>query len=406
MTNAALSEVLDEASRVRLGANPATPPDALAALAIDGSVMVRVALALNPGTPGRTVERLARDDDERVRALLARKLAILAPGLSEPEQVRLQRQAYDALAILISDEAVRVRAAIADVVKDMPNAPRGLVLRFAHDCAVSVSEPVIRFSPILTDEDLLALLDSPPSGATALAVARRPDLTEPLADAIVAAEDSCAIQALLSNGSAQIRESTLDALIAGASDHAEWHTPLVRRPVLAPHSARALAEIVATQLLETLAQRADLGAATIAALRERLAARLAGEQTRATKFNDLPTEQALQEAHRLARNNRLDEAALIEALRTARLRLASAMLAVAAVVPISVVDRAASLRSAKGLVSLVWSAGFSMAGAVALQAAIGNLPPAALLGAGAGGGFPLAVDEMRWQLDFLRRTGR
>ncbi|MEO9191729.1 MAG: DUF2336 domain-containing protein, partial [Acetobacteraceae bacterium] len=330
----------------------------------------------------------------------------LAPGLSEPEQVRLRCKTYDALAILISDEAVRVRAAIADVIKDMPNAPRGLVLRLARDCAVSVSEPVIRFSPILTDDDLLALLDSPPSGATALAVARRPDLTEPLADAIVAAEDSGAIQALLSNGSAQIRESTLDALIAGASDHVEWHTPLVRRPVLAPHSARALAEIVATQLLETLARRADLGAETIAVLRERLAARLAGEQTRATKFNDLPTEKALQEAHRLARNNRLDEAALIEALRTARPRLAAAMLAVAAVVPISVVDRAASLRSAKGLVSLVWSAGFSMAGAVALQAAIGNLPPAASLGAGAGGGFPLAVDEMRWQLDFLRRTGR
>ncbi|MEO9191507.1 MAG: hypothetical protein ABI224_16120, partial [Acetobacteraceae bacterium] len=117
MTNAALSEALDEASRVRLGANPATPPDTLAALAIDGSVMVRVALALNPGTPGRTVERLARDEDERVRALLARKLAALAPGLSEPEQVRLRCKTYDALAILISDEAVRVRAAIADVIK-------------------------------------------------------------------------------------------------------------------------------------------------------------------------------------------------------------------------------------------------------------------------------------------------
>ncbi|HEY5300216.1 MAG TPA: DUF2336 domain-containing protein [Acetobacteraceae bacterium] len=406
MTAAALAEVLDEASLVRLSASPTTPPETLAALAIGGPVIVRVALALNPSIPGRTVERLARDDDERVRALLARKLAALAPGLSEPDQVRLQCQAYDALAALIADEAVRVRAAIADVIKDVPGAPRGLVLRLANDCAVSVSEPVIRFSPILTDEDLLALLESPPSSATALAVARRPDLTEPLADAIVAAEDAGAIQALLANPSAQIRESTLDALIAGASGHVEWHAPLVRRPVLAPHSARALADIVATQLLETLVKRADLGAATTAALRERLTARLSAEETHASQFHDLPTEQALQEAHRLARNNRLDEPALIEALRTGRPRLATAMLAVAAVVPISVVDRAASLRSAKGLVSLVWSAGFSMAGAVALQAAIGNLAPSAILTAGPGGGFPLVAEEMRWQLDFLRRTGR
>ncbi len=406
MTAAALAEVLDEASLVRLSASPTTQPETLAALAIGAPVIVRVALALNPSIPGRTVERLARDDDERVRALLARKLAALAPGLSEPDQVRLQHQAYDALAALIADEAVRVRAAIADVIKDMPGAPRGLVLRLAHDCAVSVSEPVIRFSPILTDEDLLALLESPPSSATALAVARRPDLTEPLADAIVAAEDAGAIQALLANPSAQIRESTLDALIADASGHVEWHAPLVRRPVLAPHSARALADIVATQLLETLITRADLGTETTAALRQRLSARLSAEEARASQFHDLPTEQALQEAHRLARNNRLDEPALMEALRTARPRLATAMLAVAAVVPISVVDRAASLRSAKGLVSLVWSAGFSMAGAVALQAAIGNLAPSAILTAGPGGGFPLVAEEMRWQLDFLRRTGR
>jgi uncharacterized protein (DUF2336 family) len=396
----------DEAARVRLGASPVMASEAVEALATDASVMVRAALALNPITPPRTLERLARDSDERVRALLAGRLATLAPGLSQPDQVRLQRQAYDALATLISDEAVRVRAAIADVVKDMPDAPHGLVLRLARDCAVSVSDPVIRFSPILTDEDLLALLDTPPSAATALAVARRPDLTAPLADAIVASEDIAAIRELLANGSAQIRESTLDALITRAADHVDWHAPLVRRPVLSPRSARALAEIVATQLLQTLASRADLGAETTAALRERLASRLAAGEARTALFDDLPTGKALQEAHRLAREGRLDEAALIEALHTGRPRLAAAMLAVVAVVPISVIDRAASLRSAKGLVSLAWSAGFSMAAAVAMQAGIGNLPPSAMLAPGGNGGFPLAIEEMRWQLDFLRRIAR
>ena len=71
--------------------------------------------------------------------------------------------------------------------------------------------------------------------------------------------------------------------------------------------------------------------------------------------------------------------------------------------PVSVVERASSLRSAKGLVSLVWKAGFTMRAAVALQSAAGA--PRARRGAvaGAGGSFPLAVEEMRWQLDFLGR---
>lgn len=396
----------DEAVRVRQGASPTTPPEQLEALASHTSIMVRTALALNPAAPPRALKRLAGDADERVRAVLARKLAALAPDLSKPEQVRLQSQTFEALASLVSDEAQRVRAAIADVVKDMPDAPRALILQLARDCAVSVSEPVIRFSPILTEADLLALLEAPPSAATVLAVARRPDLTEPIADAIAAGGDGEAIREMLTNGSAHIRESTLDALIARAVDHVEWHAPLVRRPVLPPRSARALAEIIATDLLEMLVSRADLGAQTATTLRERLAARLGAEQPHTAAYKDLSTEQGLQEAHRLARAGHLNEAALLDALRTGRPRLASAMLAVAAVMPISVIDRAASLRSAKGLVSLVWSAGFTMTAAAALQGAIGNLAPSALLAAGADGGYPLTAEEMRWQLGFLRGIGR
>ncbi len=364
--------------------------------------MVRAALALNPATSERAIEQLARDTDERVRAVLARRLATLAPGLSQPEQIRLQSQVFAALATLVADEAERVRAAIADVVKDMPDAPRGLVLRLASDGARSVSEPIIRFSPLLTEADLLALLEAPPSAVTALAVARRPDLSEALADAIAFGEDVEAIHELLENRSAQIRESTLDALIARAAEHVDWHAPLVRRPILPPRSARALAEIVASHLLEFLAARDDLDAKTLAALR----ARLAADQAVALEGGDLATEQALRAARGLADQRRLDEAALVGALRTGRPRLAMAMLAVAAVVPLSVVDRTASLRSAKGLVSLVWSARFSMGCASMVQAVLGNLSPSCILAPAADGGFPLSVQEMRWQLDVLRRTGQ
>ena len=81
------------------------------------------------------------------------------------------------------------------------------------------------------------------------------------------------------------------------------------------------------------------------------------------------------------------------------------LLAIAAGTPVSAVDRASSLRSAKGLVSLVWRAGFTMRAAVALQALLARLAPDAVLTAGPDGGFPLAVEEMRWQLEFLARMG-
>ena len=112
------------------------------------------------------------------------------------------------------------------------------------------------------------------------------------------------------------------------------------------------------------------------------------------------------EARHLCAEDRLDEAAMLGALQRGEVRMATALLAVAAEVPGSVVDRAATLRSAKGLVSLIWKAGFSMRVAVPLQSLLARIAPAALLRPGPGDGFPLAVEEMRWQIDFLSKMGR
>lgn len=395
-----------EAARVRLGASTATEPDVLRSLAGDPSVTVRVALALNPAAPSQVNETLAGDPDERVRILLARKLTALAPSLSAADQAQLHRTTWATLTALVADEAVRVRATIADAVKDMPVAPRELILRLANDTAMSVSEPVVRLSPLLTTDDLLALLANAPASGTALAVAQRSHLDEDVSDAIAASAGNTEIRALLANPSAQIREATLDALIARSVEQTDWHEPLVRRPSLPPRAARILSEIVATHLLEVLATRADLAPALAEDLRRRLVARLQSDAKEPAVRSEPTTEQALADAHALARRGELAEEAVLDAARRGEARYAAALLAVAAGTSVSVVDRAASLRSAKGLVSLVWKAGFTMRVAVALQTLLAHLAPDAVLTGGSSGNFPLAVEEMRWQLEFLDRMGR
>ena len=199
---------VDMAARVRLGASPQTAPELLLALAADPAVTVRAAVAMNAAAPCKVDQLLARDADERVRTLLARKLGSLIPSLPAEERDRLQGQALATLTQLVADEAVRVRSAIADAVKEMPDAPRDLILKLAYDSAMTVCDPVIRLSPLLTAEDLLALLSARPSTATATAVASRPGLSETIADAVAATSDTGAITALLANSSAAIREAT------------------------------------------------------------------------------------------------------------------------------------------------------------------------------------------------------
>ncbi len=120
----------------------------------------------------------------------------------------------------------------------------------------------------------------------------------------------------------------------------------------------------------------------------------------------MTTEEAVAKARSLASQGILDEAKLLDAAGRGEMRYAASLLAVAAGLPVSVVDRAASLRSAKGMVSLVWKAGFTMRAALAVQTLLARLAPNDVLHPGPADNFPLAIEEMRWQLDFLARMGR
>lgn len=403
--SAALSQH-DEAARVRLGAAADTAPDTLGALAADPCVTVRAAVAMNPVAPDHAHRVLVTDGDERVRTLLAHKLASLIPSLARDERAALESHTLSMLTRLVEDEAVRVRAAIAEVVKEMPAAPRQLILRLAYDCALPVAEPVIRLSPLLTAEDLLGLLANASSLGVARAIASRPGLPSSVSDALARTSGSEVVGALLDNASAAIREATLDVLIARAARHAEWHEKLVRRPALSARAARALSEIVTTQLLVTLASRGDLDPDVTHDLRRRLAARQPLPEPTGAAPESPRLEEAMAIANDLANADKLDEAAMLAAARRGEARMCTAMLAVAAGVPLSMVERAVTLRSAKGLVSLVWKAGFSMQLAGPLQVLLCRIGPDAVLRALDRGNFPLAVDEMRWQLKFLERVGR
>jgi len=313
--------------RVRLGASVDTPGDILALLAHSSDVTVRAAVAMNPSAPATADQILRADPDERVRALLARRLAVRLAQLTAAEAEAVSTHLHDSLAALVADEAQRVRSAIAEAVKDMAGIPRELILRLASDTAIEVSEPVIRLSPLLTTEDLLALISAPPNAAAVSAVARRPSVVEQVSDAIAATADTDAIRHLLANPMAAIREATLDSLIARAADHDDWHEPLVRRPALPPAASSALSHFVATNLLEALSRRADLDATTQAELANRLAARLRAAPslpaTHAAGDRAISTDEAMAEARALELAGRLSEASLVAALRRGDVQRAS-----------------------------------------------------------------------------------
>ena len=362
---------MDVSTKVRLSANTGSEPNLLIELASDADAAVRTAVAMNTSTPIEIDRLLALDSHVEVRAMLAsklaRKLVGMVPDLRGADRGQPQHPMFHILNRLAADDAVPVRAAISEAVKSTAQAPHKLILQLAHDDADAVSCPVIRQSPLLTNEDLLKLLSAPPNRPAIAAVAGRDRLPEVVSDAVACAADAAAISELLANHTAAIRRSTLEAL--AAAQRPDWTELLAARP-----------------------------GGMQASLSEFLTGRPPPRQ---------PTiDEAMWAARELANRGELDEKALYGAARRGETRMATAMLAVAANVSAAMVERAIELRDVKALVSLVWRAEFSMRLAVPLQILLTRTPRESLLLACRNGNFPLAEEDMCWRLALLKSMAR
>ena len=393
--------------RRRLAERDDVRPEILYYLADDPAVGVRRAIAGNEKTPGQADLILARDVDEAVRSDLADKIARVVPGLSGDAQDYLYQVTIQVLEVLAEDQVERVRRIIAEALKDADNVPPGLIKRLATDPALTVSGPVLQFSPLLTEEDLLEIVASRPVAGALSAIARRLKVGERIADAIVEADQASAVAALLANDSAQIREETLDRIVDDAPEHEAWHEPLVRRPQLPARAARRLAEFVADKLLDLLQSRADLDPETARAVGKTVRERLGEKAADTAKPNGAGSDTATasvngpEAAQDLFEKNALDDEAVDEALARGELGFVTTSLALLSGLPQPVVEKMIAAHSAKGMMALAWKAGLGAGLAAKLQLRLARIPPNAVLNPSGGFEYPLSPEEMEWQIDFF-----
>ena len=60
----------------------------------------------------------------------------------------------------------RVRRIVAEALKDVANALPEVINRLARDTEIVVSGPILESSPVLTDDDLLAIVSEPRRSAS------------------------------------------------------------------------------------------------------------------------------------------------------------------------------------------------------------------------------------------------
>ncbi len=375
---------------------------------------VRRAIAANPVPLGEIDLLLAGDSDKGVRTSMAEKIARLTPGLSADERNEVRRMTYEALAILARDQVKRVRQILSETLKDVADAPPEIIGRLARDGELAVSAPLLEYSQVLTDDDLLAIIKSEPIQGALSAISRRKGVTEVLSDSIVASEDIDAVTELLGNASAQIREETLDRILDRAPEVKQWHEPLVKRPKLPERVIWRLSQVVAENLVEILIQRKDLKPDTAKRVRAIVNRRLKEGDLIESKSSRLPgllsahqkqamdPESARERARKLHEAGKLDKKIITEALDGKDREFVITALGLRTGLNPDVIEKVISTNSVKGIIAVAWKARLPMSLAVKFQKRLLRMAPKDLLLSRGGAPFPLSEEEMEWQLDFFK----
>ena len=391
--------------RMALASNSHTPPEFLYYLSEDPDVGVRRAVGENPSTPNKADVRLSKDDDISVRCAVARK--IVGDGLDPEARRDMWRMGFTILETLMRDNVVKVRRILADAFKSDANAPHQTVLGLARDTDETVAAPILRESPVLTDDDMVSIIQDGAPDWAHHAIAGRESLSPVLADSLISHGGVKAVAEVIANPGSSLAPPVLDALVDRSATSTELQPPLVERKDVSGGLLIKLAKFVAVPLLKTLCGRKDLDRQSVSAINNAIEARddkpadraaPAKVEPGAADGDARPAATPESRARQLFAEGSLTDEAVALALDRWENNFVMEALALRAGFATEKVRRMVRVKSARTIVALSWKAGFTARFAMDLQRQLANILPTKMINARDGIDYALSTSEMEDQL--------
>jgi len=226
------------------------------------------------------IQKLLNDPTPENRAEAAKKVGNTFNTGKMTDRER--KIAEDIFKIMVKDAEERVRSALSDSLKDNPNVPHNVALSLAND-VVGVAGPMLEFSEVLTDDDLMEIVKSQ-SPESQIAIARRENISANLTDAIVENSDSEEVIAtLVSNEGADLQEKTMGRVMDKFGEVEAVSSSLANRQKLPINVAERLVSLVSEKMRDHLVTRHEMTADMVMDLflsaRERATVSLLSEGT-------------------------------------------------------------------------------------------------------------------------------
>jgi uncharacterized protein (DUF2336 family) len=200
------------------------------------------------------VSKLLSNPSGEVRAETAAKIAseFDKGGLSVSER----QIAEEIFSLMVRDAEVRVREALSENLKDNASIPHEVATSLAADVE-SVALPILKYSEVLTDEDLITLIRTQ-SESKQEAIAGRENVSEGVADILVESGNEKVVATLVSNETANISEKTFNKVVDdfGSSDMVQ--EGMVNRSRLPLSISERLVSVVSEKYRERLVSKHEL----------------------------------------------------------------------------------------------------------------------------------------------------
>jgi uncharacterized protein (DUF2336 family) len=201
------------------------------------------------------VQRLLTDTSAQPRVEMTHKIGAAYNGKSAaPLGAREILIAEQIFRLLVRDTELAVRTSLASYVKDSKTIPHDIVIKMAQDVE-EVSLPILQFSEVLTDDDLMDLIAAKDELSRYLAVSRRRVVSDRISDALIEKNHPEVISTLVSNAGAIISEHALERIIHDHKRNEVMMQAVSRRSYLPVATVEKLISVVSSSLADTLKQK-------------------------------------------------------------------------------------------------------------------------------------------------------
>jgi uncharacterized protein (DUF2336 family) len=192
---------------------------------------------------------LAQDPSAHVRAVLAGKIALdfRQKHFSATESA----VAIDIFRVLVKDSEIQIRKALAELLADCPDVPHDVILELAND-EPDVALKVLELSSVLTEEDLIAIVESTCEVFKLCAIARRASISEELCGSLMETSNTVVLKLLFGNRGAAMSERQLMKAWDRITAHGSLMEALVHRGSLPITIAEKLYLAVSQELKTAL----------------------------------------------------------------------------------------------------------------------------------------------------------